>query len=661
MAETIGGIRVTVGADYSDLQTDLQAAEDQAQQSASAIAEAMNSAATGSDALNESMGAAADTTGNAAEQLSLFAADADAIPFADASGQLNLFTDDLETFAGSTNNAAESVAALSDEADSAIPPLEGLTDETKDATEAAEGSGDAFKDMASHISELAGQIGVGIGIGELAHEFWDAFTEIDDASRVLTHIEGNAAEAKRQIEELENIAKADALSMPQLLVANQRMEATGHFLQGDIIPALMAAANASANMHSELESVAQRMMMVADTGVAMNRALMSLNINSADLGKALGVTAAEAAKAFKDLDDPAKRLEILTAAMQKNAGAAAALAQGWSAGFVRAGNEIKETFSDVGKMLTEGLNRSAVTSLSDGIEKAGDIGYKSGVQIHILGMETVAAADATVKHATAIEQWTPPAEKASVAAKELRQQMEALNATVKEAPKAGMDVDNARQLAAVYKEAADSLNQIIPPLEKLPVLTHNWITATESLGQSMDTALNKDANQGIKTIGASLSQSITQVHSWADEWQRAGQRIADSLISTVVDQGLMAVFRALGGMTGLLASLGLGGGGGGGFYNPLEDFTGLTIGSFAGGGDTGAGGLAMLHANEMVLPEHEANVIRGLSDSNVSSTQNTNFAGMFAGAHFYGTLPDSMVADLGNKIVRSVRQAGGTW
>ena len=264
-SENIGGINVSIGADYSPLQEAIQEATQAAETGGQQIAQGMNAAAGALDSIGSGMTGAAgaaqifddklqalfdqgmtlsealtslggsaetlsgalttigDAASGAAEQLSLFD-EAATVPFADAAGQLNLFATELEPI-GSDAEAATSglqglgdaVTAVGSDAQQGASGLQNFQEaetETVSATEAIFG---ALQDLGQQFLALAEAFVVVEGLKEFGAEALEASDSIKTASISLTQLTGSAETAETTIGGLEKLGMSDGLAMPSLL------------------------------------------------------------------------------------------------------------------------------------------------------------------------------------------------------------------------------------------------------------------------------------------------------------------------------------------------------------------------------------------------------------------------------------------------------------
>jgi hypothetical protein len=307
--EIIGGIGVNVSADFSDLGADFDAAVALAVSQGQTLAEAIQSAMATPDVtpVTDALESIAPAAQSAAEQLSLFGAAADNIPFADAAGQLNLFTTEIEPFTAGVQAAGEAAQA-------AGAPIHDLGEHAKEAHEGAH----------SLLETLLEFTGIEIGIEalkEFASECVEVYANVQMVTRALTVLGGSAEDADRTIERLKAMATADALSFPQLLTARVRMQAAG--IELERIPALLeAAAGPSKAFGTDIDTVAFKLTTMITNGTMASRSLNSIGLSAQQMADVMGVALGEVTKQFKAMDQ-ASRQEVIIEALHKFAGVVA--------------------------------------------------------------------------------------------------------------------------------------------------------------------------------------------------------------------------------------------------------------------------------------------------------------------------------------------------
>ena len=303
MPEDAGGVSIGITGDWSDLQADFQQATSAAESAGDDIASAFYQAAN-----------AADETGV----------------------------------------AFESVAEMSEryytEATQAAEGAKGLGEQVEEAGHKAHESESLWSELFDKLKEGAAELGLAIGLWETLKDAVEVDAEIQKTDIALTHLTGSASAANEVIEQMEQLAKDDAIAFPELLPAAQRMVAVGIALE-DIKPLMDGAAQASWWLGtSSLESVTDKLGIMIRSGMASSRQLRSLGLSSEDMAKVMGVSAADVAKAFKDLDVDT-RAEVMEAALKKFSGTAQAEAQGISGKWVELKNTWHEVMGSLGKDL----------------------------------------------------------------------------------------------------------------------------------------------------------------------------------------------------------------------------------------------------------------------------------------------------------------------
>jgi hypothetical protein len=160
---------------------------------------------------------------------------------------------------------------------------------------------------------------------------------------------GSAETSEEMISKLKDLALSDALSVPTLAAAAQKMTALG-FSSEQTFAVLQSAANAAAATGNDVGAVANAIDRMALSGTAAARQLATLGISTQQLGDAMGVSATEATKAFKALDQ-SDRIDALNAALQKYNGVAAQVAQGVSGQFQNMKTQVEFVMESIGQAL----------------------------------------------------------------------------------------------------------------------------------------------------------------------------------------------------------------------------------------------------------------------------------------------------------------------
>jgi len=314
----------------TSLEAQVQALVDSGATLAEALAKVAEQAAATASPLTET-GAAA---GLAAEQMGLFGEEMQ-IPYADVTGQMNLFSGALEPIPGAAEEAGKA--------------LHDLGEEEQEVEHHSHEAHTALGEMSEQLMLLGEAFAVTEVMKEFGEEALHVYGEIERTSIALTALSGSASLTGITIEHLEELANKDALSMPSLLQAQQRMQA--FHVAGSQIPALLeAAANSAKASGMEFQTVAQRLALMAQTGMAMPRVLGMLGLSIGQLGEAMGVTADQASKTFKALDETA-RVEALTKAFESLEGTAEKVAAGIEGQFQILKNQMEAIMVEVGRTI----------------------------------------------------------------------------------------------------------------------------------------------------------------------------------------------------------------------------------------------------------------------------------------------------------------------
>jgi len=313
-SENIGGVNVSIGADYSPLEAAFSAAESKAEQAGKDIADALVSGAS--------------SAGDVAAEL----------------------TDQLDAIGPAADGAAH-----------------GLDDLGESAGHAADGAHEAESGLAAMAEQMAA-VGEALviteGLRELGSEALSAADSITHASIALTTITGDGGKAEETIQGLEQLGMADGLAMPSLLSAATRMQAIlGP--SADVAGELKIVADGAAVMGTDIETAAQKFDMMATAGTANARTMTALGISLSSLATAYDAviggsdaTAASVAVMFKALDQ-SQRIDVLNAALGTLGGTAEKvaeqtfggqwqqLANAWEGIMVQVGQAILPVISDL--------------------------------------------------------------------------------------------------------------------------------------------------------------------------------------------------------------------------------------------------------------------------------------------------------------------------
>ena len=232
---------------------------------------------------NELAGAVADVGASVAAQVEPFTEAGDAA--AEAAGFYSEAGDSESYYAGQAEEASKAAQESAD----------AMKHAGESAHEASEGVGDLLK-------ELMGFAGIGLSLEALREFTIEAvhlFAETEKTGFVLGRLTGNAAQAAETIEELKATAVRLAVPFEDLLGMQVRLTNFGVSIQG-IRGAVQAAADAAAGTKAPFSATEGALERIAETGMASGRILRRLGIESKDLAAAMGISADEVQKAFKD-------------------------------------------------------------------------------------------------------------------------------------------------------------------------------------------------------------------------------------------------------------------------------------------------------------------------------------------------------------------------
>jgi hypothetical protein len=352
------------------------------------------------------LGDAVQGIGGAAEevaaQLDLFN-EAMMVPYADATGQLNLFAEELEPIAAEAENAARGIEEMhqatshySDAAKKIIEEQEEIEQKLEKAKEAldeisvayykgalsaetfaraqrqvesleAAAKGGGGEGPLGELGKIAlGLAGIELGIGmveklaesfkEMAEEAVKSYAEVERLGEALTFMTGNAAEAAESIERVQAQATRLGVGLEPAQKMLQELTLYGHEA-GEITTLITDAANAAAASGHSFEMTSNALLRIVETGNVSPRILKQLGVSAKDLAAVMGVSATEIQKAFRMLPE-AMQVEVIDAAMAKTRGAAEKTKDDLLASWTRMKDEGHRLLETIGKDLS-GVAKSA--------------------------------------------------------------------------------------------------------------------------------------------------------------------------------------------------------------------------------------------------------------------------------------------------------------
>ncbi len=363
MPEIVGDLVVQITGDYSKLDADIQQAAQVAASGAGTIASSFGSAATAVDTFEQRIGALVESghtlaealekvsaqdlsasfaaTGNAAaqaaQQIDLFD-EAIQVPYADAAGQLNMFTTALEPIQGAAQGAATSLEKLT----TGVPP-----------PPMVQGATDAFDGLGSTLLGFAGIALTAQGAFAILKEAFGQFELIEQTSVAFEHLTGSASAAAAMIADAKTVALNFQAPFEGVLQAEKRFTSFG--VEVEKIPGLLrTAADAAAATGTGFDSIASSMERMIESGNVATRSLVQLGLNISDLATVMGVADADVKEAFKDLDQ-SERISVMEQALQKFSGTAEAMDQTVSGAFSDLSLQAKFALGEVGQAMAPAI------------------------------------------------------------------------------------------------------------------------------------------------------------------------------------------------------------------------------------------------------------------------------------------------------------------
>lgn len=186
-----------------------------------------------------------------------------------------------------------------------------------------EAIGPALSELGTGFSELGKGMLVGgaalteisEGIKDIAQEAVDFTGKIQLVNASLTTFFASGQQAAEVLEQIKGIEQSSIFSFPQLAGAAQQLAALG--VAADKIPStLNAIALAAEATGGSLDGATAALARIQATGQLSQRALLALGVSWDDLGKQMGISAAQAKKALSDgLGDASQIMDVVTAAI----------------------------------------------------------------------------------------------------------------------------------------------------------------------------------------------------------------------------------------------------------------------------------------------------------------------------------------------------------
>ena len=376
----------SAGSEIGDSLSDIDSSFGELDSSAEGVDSTLSEVAEGFDGLDSAASSIESGITEASSAIDSF--DSSAAAAEGSAGELNQSLDELGTvdtagiddvYAGMANLVAvlPEVASGAGEAAGATEELPGPLEEAgESAGEAAETLGELGESILGALGPM-GEMVLALGAGELAFEGLKEvatetvtdFGQFQRATIALEGFTGSAETATQMMEGLEAIASQDALSMPQLEVAQQRLVALGATLQE--VPAILnAIADGAASMNASFDTAAQRFDQIAMSGTLSARSLVNLGASLQDIGAVMGDVDAPLAQIkadFLGITDTATKMDIVWSAIEAaQPGKAAAMAQGVTGAWQQVTNSFEAANVAIGK-ITDGF--TSLTGIVGAIPK----------------------------------------------------------------------------------------------------------------------------------------------------------------------------------------------------------------------------------------------------------------------------------------------------
>ena len=355
-SENIGGVNISIGADYSDLKD--------------AFSDAQQAAAAAGDSIAQSFTAAASATTDFDSAVAALVASGSTLESAmdQCASMLGEVGTSADTAAGSVSDFGDAAAAAGGAADDAAGGIGGMSEATNAAAESAGEAGSKLGEMAEQLLAVGEALAITEGLKEFGEEALTAADNVTHASIALTTLTGSGEAAHTTIEGLEQLGMSDGLAFPSLLTAGTRMQA----MLGptaDVAAQLALVADGAAVMGTDIVSATQRFDQMATAGMASARTMQSLGLSLQSLATAMdhvnpsaNATASTVAAMFKAMDQT-DRITVLDTALQHLGGTAQQvanqtfggqwqqLANAWDATMVQVGQALLPVISGLTSFL----------------------------------------------------------------------------------------------------------------------------------------------------------------------------------------------------------------------------------------------------------------------------------------------------------------------
>jgi uncharacterized phage infection (PIP) family protein YhgE len=274
----------SVATDMSEIGSAAADAGEGLAASATDAADLADSIAALSDAASDTgdgLETIADSAGDASAGMATLADSASGVDdsvssVADAAEAAATAGDDLTEALGNVDGAASEVAS---EASTMSDSVEGASESLNEAGQSAESASESFSQMGEQLVAIGEGIAGFEVLKDLGSDAITAAGNIQTATVSLQALGMSSEQASQTIENLEALAVNDALSMPDLLLAQQRMTA----LQVPLaqIPTLITdAAGAAATMNISFSRVVQQIDNMVSSGTVSVSTLARMGVSA---------------------------------------------------------------------------------------------------------------------------------------------------------------------------------------------------------------------------------------------------------------------------------------------------------------------------------------------------------------------------------------------
>ncbi len=242
--------------------------------------------------------------------------------------------------------AEDIIGSLGIQIEADASDLPGQYDAAVSASEnAAERIASAFESVVGIGEALA----ITEGLKEFGTEALNAYGAVQSVTVAMIAMTGSIEHVGEAVEAVKEISATQPFAFPELAATMQRMLALGVQLE-EIPLVLQSAANVAAATGNSLAAVGQSIDRMALSGAVAQRQLTQLGLSTQDLAKAMGIAASQVKAAFLAMDE-SQRLDVLTTALDKFAGAAEAQANTVKGAWQILQNQFEEVMVGVGAAL----------------------------------------------------------------------------------------------------------------------------------------------------------------------------------------------------------------------------------------------------------------------------------------------------------------------